>query len=296
MSTAEGPFRFAELLASSGDRASLPQIRHYRTRDGSSLPFRHYACEAETALILLHGSGADGTYLHPFALALSRQNIANVYTPDLRGHGTAPARRGDIDYIGQLEDDLADLVAQIRTETAVRKLIVGGHSSGGGLALRFGGGRYGHLGDGYLLLAPYLGHNAPTVKRNSGGWARPAIGRIVAIALLNALGIKAFNAAKVLRFNLPDGFRTGTETLAYSYRMMTGFNPVDYRTELRSIRSPMLIIVGSQDEAFYPERFEPTVHPHKPDAKIEVAEGVSHLSIVLHNRAATTTARWLDTL
>jgi alpha-beta hydrolase superfamily lysophospholipase len=31
-----------------------------------------------------------------------------TYVPDIRGHGGS-GRRGDIDYIGQLDDDLADL-------------------------------------------------------------------------------------------------------------------------------------------------------------------------------------------
>jgi len=31
--------------------------------------------------------------------------IAQVVTPDLRGDGINPDKRGDVDYIGQLDDD-----------------------------------------------------------------------------------------------------------------------------------------------------------------------------------------------
>lgn len=37
-----------------------------------------------------------------------------VAVPDLRGHGVSPERRGDVDHIGQLEEDLADLIDQLR--------------------------------------------------------------------------------------------------------------------------------------------------------------------------------------
>lgn len=55
--------------------------------------------------------------------------MAHVYTPDLRGHGIAPAKRGDIDYIKQYEDDLADLIKLTKTKHPNSKLIMGGHSS-----------------------------------------------------------------------------------------------------------------------------------------------------------------------
>jgi hypothetical protein len=37
-------------------------------------------------------------------------DYGNLLAPDLRGHGPLAAHRGDIDYIGQFEDDIADLI------------------------------------------------------------------------------------------------------------------------------------------------------------------------------------------
>ncbi len=88
-------------------------------------------------LILIHGSGWHSRYFYRLASHIASVNAAHVYTPDLRGHGEVPQRRGDIDYIDQLEDDLADFVSLIRKEHPTAKLVVGGHSSGGGLALRW---------------------------------------------------------------------------------------------------------------------------------------------------------------
>jgi alpha-beta hydrolase superfamily lysophospholipase len=49
--------------------------------------------------------------MNPLAKALNAAG-ATVYAPHIRGHGES-GRRGDIDYIGQLDDDLADLMAQL---------------------------------------------------------------------------------------------------------------------------------------------------------------------------------------
>jgi non-heme chloroperoxidase len=120
---------------------------------------------------------------------LSSEGLAQVFTPDLRGHGHTPERRGDVDYIGQLEDDLADLIALVRKVNPNAMLIVGGHSSGGGLAVSFAGSRYGDQAEAYILLSPFLKYNAPTTRSDSGGWAHPYTGRIVGLTMLNNLGI-----------------------------------------------------------------------------------------------------------
>ena len=77
-------------------------------RDGFDLQVRDYPNGSGPLLILVHGSGWHG---HQFlSLAANLQQNAHVVVPDLRGHGAIPGRRGDVDYIGQLEDDLADLI------------------------------------------------------------------------------------------------------------------------------------------------------------------------------------------
>lgn len=134
-------------------------------------------------------------------------DLAQVYTPDLRGHGHAPIKRGDIDYVGQLEDDLADFIATIRKAHPHALLLMGGHSSGGGLAIRFAGSRYGKLAHGYVLLSPFLKYNAPTMRANSGGWATPYTARIIGLTMLNNVGIHWFDALPAIRFNMPEAFR-----------------------------------------------------------------------------------------
>ncbi|MBT2774196.1 alpha/beta hydrolase [Halomonas sp. ISL-60] len=286
---------FKMLVSEQGTASQLPALQRFEARDGTALAYRHYPSESPTALIVLHGSGTDSKYLATFAQALADAGAAVVYTPDVRGHGPSPQRRGDIDYIDQLEDDLADFIYHIKTENSVvSQVVVGGHSSGGGLAVRFAGGEYGHLASAYLLLAPYLGHDAPTVRNNSGGWAEPSVAKIIALSLLNKLGVTSLNGLTVLRFNLPPEYRNGSETLAYSYRLMTGFNPSNYRDELRSINVPSLFLSGAEDEALFADRFESTVRPHIPDAEIVTVPGTSHLGLLVSEEGIEVVRHWLQ--
>lgn len=286
--------KFDQLFPALARLPALPPRQPFVTRDGAKLQYRHYPSESKLDVVLIHGSAAHSLYLYKFAEALSAANAANVYTPDLRGHGVSPERRGDINYIEQLEDDLADLIAHIRsTANGQRKIIVAGHSSGGGLALRFAGGKHGSLAAGYLLLAPYLGHNAPTVRQSSGGWAVADLTKIIAIAILNAFGITRFNDTQVLRFNLPPEYRTGVETLVYSYRLMTGINPKDYKAELSAIKVPLLVLVGSEEEAFVASAFEPAIKPLVAGSTVKVVDGASHLGLVVGPQASTAAIEWL---
>ena len=160
-----------DALVAQSQRPSSEQRFH--ARDGATLVYRSYGEQASIELILLHGSGYHSAYLSRLATEIAISGIARVWTPDIRGHGSRPQRRGDIDYIDQLEDDLSDFIGLIRSMNPNAAVILGGHSSGGGLAIRFAGGSYKGTADGHLLLAPYLGYTAPTIRPQLSGWATP---------------------------------------------------------------------------------------------------------------------------
>jgi len=269
-------------------------LASYTARDGTRLPIRRYegAGDPGVSLLLLHGSGSHSRYLAPLARRLAESGTAHVYTPDLRGHGYNPARRGDIDYIDQLEDDLADLMDHAAARRPGGRVFIGGHSSGGGLAVRFAGGRHGSRSAGFVLLAPFLGHAAPTTRRDSGGWARPRIPVIVSLGVLNGFGIEALNGVVAITFDMPEAARDGSETLAYSYRLNTGFAPRNFRTDLAKSSAPLLALIGAEDEAFYPESL-PTALADFPTARVEIVPGAAHLDLPANVSTAERIASWL---
>jgi alpha-beta hydrolase superfamily lysophospholipase len=277
------------------DYAGIPPLKSFTARDGKQLSYRHYPARSGKMLVLLHGSGWHSRYFLPLSRFISSENLAQVYTPDLRGHGPAPERRGDIDTIDQLEDDLADFIAFLRRENPEATLILGGHSSGGGLCLRFAGSRYGQHADAFLLLAPWLKYNAPTVRPNSGGWARPNIRRIIGLEMLNFMRIRRFNHLKVIFFDMPEEARDGTETLAYSYRLNTGLAPRNYQKDLAAIKQPLFVLAGTADELFFPERFESVIAP-LAQAKVMLLPGVTHMGAALDPAVGPAVRPWLESL
>jgi len=290
-------FQFGELIPYQERLNEIPVLEPYSTRDGDTLSFRRYLAMSDVHVILLHGSSAHSAYLDPFAKHLSDLDIANVYALDLRGHGPNPKCRGDINYIGQIEDDIADLIAHIQLNVGESaKFIIAGHSSGGGMALRFAGSQYSSLVSGAFLLAPYFGHNAPMARKNAGGWAMPSIAKIIGISILNGFGVQRYNGMKVLKFNLPEKYHTGYETLQYSFRLMNGLHPLDYQASLSCMRAPLLIVVDSKDEALHATKFESNVLPYKADTEVSYIQGSSHLGIVLNDSAMAEVAAWIGEL
>ena len=265
-------------------------------RDGYELQLRQYETDAGDAplLILVHGSSWHGLQYDATARDLSA--YADVVVPDLRGHGTKPGVRGDIAYIGQFEDDLADLVTALRKPD--QKVILGGHSSGGGLVARFAGGEHGNIIDGAIMLAPFLKHDAPVQREDGGGWAHPLLRRIIGLSILNGFGVEALNHLTIMQFNMPkvvlDGPLGHTATTAYSYRLNTAYAPrPDYLKDVAALPR-FALIVGAQDEVFYADRYEPTLSEVTDRGSYLVVEGVNHLDIVSAPETVTRIKEFLN--
>lgn len=287
--TSNEGLKFQELQL---DYSQLPKVKTYEARDGSALKYRSYIGTSKKSLILIHGSGWHSQYFLPLATYLRDNEIANVYTPDLRGHGEDPTNRGDIDYIDQLEDDLSDFINHVKTLDPDTEIVLGGHSSGGGLVIRFAGSDYSEMADAYVLLAPFIKYNASTVRKNSGGWAYPYTRRIIGLSMLNTLMIHNFDDLPVIEFNMPEAVRDGTETLVYTYRMNTGYAPRNYKKDLGKIKVPLLVVVGEEDESFIAEAFEPLVSQYS-QGEVEVLPNVSHMGVVVGPEIKDLLRKWL---
>lgn len=257
---------------------SLPDPQDVLMRDGYALQVRHIPAESGPLVVMVHGSGWNGLQFEGLARTLQ----ADILIPDLRGHGAKPGRRGDVNHIGQLEEDLADLISAKVKEG--QKVVLLGHSSGGGLVLRMAGGAYANLLDAAVLLAPFLKHNAPTTRVQAGGWARALTRRIIGLSMLNMVGIRALNHLKVIEFNMPqtvlDGPYGDLATLSYSYRLNTSYAPrLDYTSDIAAL-PPFLLIAGIKDEAFFAEQYEPVMSEVTNKGAYLLVEDTNHLGIV----------------
>lgn len=273
----------------------LPVLQPYTARDGAELGYRRWDSGQEGAplIIAVHGSGWHGAQFAALGAGLAAQGF-DVVAPDLRGHGPAPARRGDVDYIGQFEDDLADLIAhEARPGQRVAML---GHSSGGGLVIRFAGGAHGGLIERAMLLAPFVQYDAPTARPDSGGWARVMTRRVIGLTMLNAVGIRALNHLPVIQFRFPasvlEGPQGQTATRAYSFRLNASFAPRrDWRADIAALPR-FLLLAGRDDEAFRAEAYEPTFRA-VTDRGSYALTGATHLSVVDDPETLTRVAAFL---
>ncbi|BCJ85516.1 alpha/beta hydrolase [Effusibacillus dendaii] len=245
-------------------------------------------------MIILHGISEDSKYLKPLAEFISANNLANVYTPDLRGYGENPVRRGDVDYIGQIEDDIADLIEWIATSHCPAKIILAGHSAGGGTAIRFAGSKYVKLVQAYLLLAPLLGPGAPT-ERPSDGTLQINKKRLITLFLLNGIGIKKWNYLPVMKNNKPEELRHGSETLEFSFRLLISRTPMKYKRDLQKLNKPTLVLAGSNDEVFASDQYEP-VFSEYTKAKVAIVPNESHDGILSNAEIHQLVKDWIANL
>lgn len=281
----------------------IPDLQPYTARDGATLYYRRYVSDTPTdnVLILLHGSGWHSMQFYPLANYLSEHGIANVITPDLRGHGFNPERRGDLDYIGQFEDDLADLIEMLREQYPASVVVIGGHSSGGGLVIRYAGSKYKSMSDAYILLAPFLKYNAPTTRPNSGGWAHPLSRRIAGLTMVNNLGIHAFDDLTVIQFAMPNSIMESalgeSATTAYSQRLNTSFSPrSNYERDLAAIQVPFLLVAGLEDEAFIAKTYEPTISAQTDTGTYILLADLGHIDLLTDQALFEVTSSWLSNL
>ena len=192
---------------SSVDFSDLPPPASFTARDGTKLAYRSYAPAAsapgEGCVVLIHGSSATSSSMHPMAKELSAAGFT-TYALDVRGHGGS-GDKGQIGYIGQLEDDLTDFMRAVSPPAPVT---LAGFSSGGGFALRFAGSSGQDLFQSYLFLAPFLSQDAPSLRPAGGGWASVGVPRIIALSILNGFGLRTFNSLPVLRFAVSEKTKT----------------------------------------------------------------------------------------
>jgi pimeloyl-ACP methyl ester carboxylesterase len=268
------------------DAAGAPDLSRFQARDGTWLAYRLYPATngaRDRIAILAHGSSASSIEMNAVATALAASGVTTV-AMDMRGHG-ASGTRGDIAYPGQLDDDLADLVAELRKSEPAARFSLIGHSAGGGFALRIAGSPLGQEFDRFVLLAPYLGYSAPTNRpaEGPGLWARPDMPRIVATLMLERLGIDWPQSLPAIAFaNVPQAKMSVTSQ--YSFRLLRNYTaPPDWKGAFERAKGRIAVVAGADDQLMDAEAYR-RVLPAL-GAGVTVVPGVDHMGIVYRSEA-----------
>ncbi len=246
--------------------------------------------------MLVHGSSANSQSVHPLAQSFAAAGYT-VYAFDIRGHGQS-GQRGRIGYIGQLDDDLEDFVKA--TRPAKPRTLVG-FSSGGGFALRVAGSLRGALFDNFLFMSPYIHHAAVTNRKtDTAGWVSVGVPRLVALDVLNRIGLTPLNDLPVIRLAVSNNPKADL-VQSYSYGLTANFRPQDdYKTNIRSIAAPAEVIAGQEDELFRADKFRALFDDAgRKDIRVTLVPATGHIALTLSDagrQAAVAAVQRLDTV
>ncbi|MCA0318637.1 MAG: alpha/beta hydrolase [Proteobacteria bacterium] len=275
----------------------LPPYAFLTARDGTRLGYRFFEGRPGGGIaVVVHGSTGSSISMAGVARALAAKGVAS-YVLDLRGHGES-GPLGDIAYRGQLEDDMADLLATVEQRHPGERRILMGHSLGGAFAFRIAAGPLGGRFDAVLATSPFLSPEAPVSRPSSGGWADAAVPRIMALSLLDSLGISAFGGLPVVAYAVPPD-APGKRASVYSHRLLANMSlPRDWRAALAAIARPAAIIIGADDELFFANAYAAAVTAANPRIAVEVLPGMDHMATTLQpaalERLADTVAKLRD--
>ena len=263
------------------DASDAPELTRFQARDGTWLAYRLDPAVGGASgkiAILAHGSSAQSMEMNALAKAIAAGG-ATAVAIDARGHG-ASGTRGDIAYLGQLDDDLADLLAELRKTDPSARFALIGHSAGGGFALRIAASRLGRAFDRFILLAPYLGYSAPTNRpaEGKGLWASPDLPRIIAMIILARVRIDWPQSLPALAFaNAPEAKPFVTNV--YTFRLMQNYTaPADWKGAFERAKGRIFLIAGADDELMDAPAYERTVAPL--GVPVTIIPGVDHMGIV----------------
>jgi len=200
------------------------------------MPFLVRGRSREIGVLLIHGYMAAPLEVKELAMHLGRRGIW-VYVPRLKGHGTSPddlARRSYSDWVRSVEHGYAI----VRNEC--RRVVVGGFSTGAGLALDLAAG----MDDvaGIFAVCP------PMQLQDLSARFVPAVdvwNRVMQRVQLNG-------AAKAFVENRPENphinyFRNPIGGIRELERLMSSLQP-----KLPSVKAPALVIQSSGDPVVDP--------------------------------------------
>lgn len=281
---------------SAMDVRDLPELRRFAASDGAAIAYRTYAGPADRHVVLVHGSACFGDQFHALARHIAGQGLATVHTLDMRGHGQTPAQGSDP---ARFALDLGEFASALRAGPGDPRVIVGGHSAGGGLVIQAARGAHAEAVSGWLLLAPYLQIDSDTLRPYFGGWlSRIHRLRLVAIITANMLGVTRFNDRVVATFDREACLHDPRFVREWSFATSFGFGPgpVPGRAA-RRIRSaaPVLLVSGDQDDCFISERYPAALATIAPQGEVRVVEGLGHWDVLVDRTVLDLCSRWIET-
>jgi non-heme chloroperoxidase len=248
------------------------------TRDKTRIHFRD--CGAGRAIVFVAPWGLCSDWWDIPVISLPERGGWRCVSFDRRGHG-----RSDDPCCGYDFDTLADDIAAVLDGLDLQNAALVGHSLGGAEVVRYLTRHRSHRVSRAVLIAPTTPFNLRT-DDNPGGKPRENLEKIYE-SLKHDLPRLAAQAAPDF-FGVPKN-PVSTETMDWWCRMLLDrcsikvlsdlfkvMNETDFRAELRTIRTPTLILSGDIDKSAPLESHGRPTHELIPDSRLLVYENAAH--------------------
>lgn len=263
---------------------------HFDIEDGARLAAMVVGpADARDIIVLVHGIAAAGDRWNNPAGLLSGATGARVVALDLRGHNGSSGPRYDLERIGQYEDDIAEVISALRSDSPDSRIWLAGHSMGGGILLRYALKADRPTVSGYLLLAPVFGPGPTEVPPNDTEM-RIDRSRIMGLMILNMFGLRVFNHLPVAYLNAPPEFP------AYSFAALASGWPIPPRTAedaLDAMEGPFIIIAGAADTSIRVDGYQEVVGT-RANGTIKILPVHRHDSFLNDCATHALIAQWIE--
>jgi pimeloyl-ACP methyl ester carboxylesterase len=238
--------------------------------DGGPLHYES-AGSGPTTLVLVHGSGGSAAVWRDQLDGLA--DVARVVALDLPGHG-----RSGGEAKARIEESV-DVVRELGEALGLDRIVVGGHSMGGAVALAFA------LAHAERLAGLALVGTGARLRVLPAIFESLAADHAAAVRLVTDLAVGAA-APAALKASIHDAvLRAPARSLLADFRACDGF---DVMPRLGAIAAPTLVVVGS-DDRLTPPKYAELLHQRIPGARLVVVPGAGHY-VQLEQPAATTAA------
>ncbi|PHM70609.1 alpha/beta hydrolase [Xenorhabdus kozodoii] len=280
-------------------------------RDEYRISYRCYSySQPQAILLLLPGFGLSGEDYVSCCQHLVKSSAAIVYSPGLRGLGDSQCKPGDVDYIGQLQDDLSDMIETILSNHPGIPLVLAAHSGSSSLAISYLASKptspvaalylvapvffghmeyYRHIKPAYHFIHYGRYHRKPCEHPTSKFEVRQQFRYSL---LRHSIGatLKPLQKIRVLRV------RRDAEQpwRSYSYRFLQSYCCHHLEKTLEHLTLPVYVMAGYEDEVMLPDAVFSLLNWHLAPGILREAHCVSrmgHFSILVI--ASTLIGLWL---
>jgi pimeloyl-ACP methyl ester carboxylesterase len=272
------------------EQPNTSEVIHFKMSDDIRIHGQKYAYPSNKTVLLLHGVLSSSYTFNKMAGLLREALQAEIIAIDIRGHGQSGGVPGDVSTLNQYAEDLDEVIQSVNSDNPDHKVILAGHSMGGGIVLRHAE-TFPETGvAGYLLFAPNMGHDVPTTSKEldlENNFIKVHLSRGMGLRMLNEFIIHRYDSLKVVFYNMPKQM----PLRSYSYRSMEASAPANFREALRSINKPLLVVAGSDDEAFIADEYLPIVKVYSNGACF-IIEGETHNGVRHNEEAMEEVKKW----